>query len=252
MEYVNALEPEQVKVNILGICGSPRGDSNSLILLNKALEGAQQLAGVEVDTYNFKGKKIEFCRHCLAYCSKHLECRHKDDFQEFKEKWLKADGIIWSVPVYHMGPPAKVRAALDRLSEVEFHTLRATQPDVKEPKYPRFCKVGGTITQGGTKYGGQEITLQFFMNHFVLLDSFPVTGDMPESYLGVAGHVPNREALLENHELLQSAFSLGKRVAETAKIIKAGIMLTINSLPEEYLYSKKQMGALDRESFVTW
>jgi len=250
-DMVNVLKTEDVKVNILVLNCSPKAKSNSQVPMDAAIAEIQKIPGANVDTFYFAGKKLEFCRHCLNYCNEHLTCMYKDDFLEFKEKWLWADGIVWVSPVYHMGPPAKARSVLDRLSEVEFHTVH--KRNLKEGcgyVYPKFSKAVGAIVHGATRYGGQEMTIQYFVNHSVLLDCFPVSGDMPECYLGAAGHSPNREALENDASFLKSAASVGRRVTETAKIIKAALMLTCDSMTENWFPSKETMGAMDKEGFI--
>lgn len=242
--YIDLLRSEDVRVKILAINGSPRipKRSNSQLLLDAAKAAVAEHSGVEIVEYSFARKKIAPCRMCISYCSQHEECVNKDDFQEFRSKWLGSDGIIWSVPIYHMGPPSQVRAALDRMNELRFQTKRAHNAT----QYPRLCKAGGTIVQGGTRYGGQEITQQFFLHHFLLLQCVPVTADMPESYLGVCAHGPSREALLADKSAFHLSGSLGNRVTEMAKIIKAGLMLTQDSLPDEYFPSLEKMGLCER------
>ncbi len=250
-EMVNLLKTEDVKVNILLINGSPRGNNHSQIPLDKAMEAAEKLPGVETDVFAFKGKKIGFCRHCPDYCRTKLECMYKDDFEEYYTKWLWADGVIWVTPVYHMGPPAQVRAVMDRLSEVGFHQARAKLDKTGgKPVYARYAKAMGAIVHGATRFGGQEITLQFLMNYALLMDGFYVTGDMPECYLGAAGHSPNREALLQDESFLHSAATVGKRVTEMAKIIKAAKMLAYDTIPDGFFPSKTEMNICDRQQFV--
>jgi multimeric flavodoxin WrbA len=183
---------------------------------------------------------------CIQYCSKHLECVLKDDFQEFRTKWLNSDGIIWSVPIYHMGPPSRVRAAIDRMNELRFQTSHF----YKQQQYPRLMSAGGAIIQGGSLYGGQEITMQFFMHHFMLLQCLPVTADMPESYMGVGGMVRSKEMALENQDLLRLSESLGQRVADMARIKKAGMLLAQDSLPDEYFPSREKMGLVERVEII--
>jgi multimeric flavodoxin WrbA len=243
-KYLNLFRAEDIKVKLFAINASPRAPrmSRSQILLNDAKEGAAAVGGVEFLEFSFANKKIAPCRMCISYCSKHEECTVKDDFQEFRQKWLEADGIIWSTPVYHMGPPAQVRAALDRMNELRFQTSRAHG----QKQYPRLTKAVGAVVQGGSRYGGQEITLQFFMHHALLLQCIPVTADMPESYLGVATQTRSTEGLLADEEARRLSRSLGRRVAEMAKVLKAGKLLLQDSLPDEYFPSLEKMGLIER------
>lgn len=244
--YLDLLTSEEVKINLLTINASPRSPkrSHSQILLERAKAGAEKVGAIDFLDYSFGGKKIGPCRMCIQHCSKNEECVLKDDFQEFRSKWLNSDGIIWSVPIYHMGPPSVVRAAIDRLNELRFQTSFIH----KQKQYPRLNAAGGVIAQGGSLYGGQEITMQFFMQHFTLLQCLPVTADMPESYMGVGGRIRSKEEALSNENLLKLSESLGQRVADMAKIKKAGMMLAQDSLPDEYFPSREQMGLIERRS----
>lgn len=243
-QLLDILDPELVKVRILGINASPRprSRSNSWLLLQEALKGVEEAGGAEIEVFDFASKKIAFCIHCPKGCNQKLECVFQDDYQEFRQAWLRADGIIWSSPVYHMGPPSQVRAALDRLSEVEFNHNQAAG----NPHYPRFAKAGGIIVQGGSRFGGQEVTAQFFVQHFLLLDNLPVSGDMPESYLGVLAQARGKEELLSDRVLLESCRSLGRRVTWLARIVRAGMMLLRDCLPDEYFYCRQYVGRIDR------
>jgi len=246
--YLDILRTEDIRLKVFAINGSPRAPkrSNSQILLDQAKLGALELPGVELSEFSFAQKDIDPCRMCITYCSKHQECCVADDFQEFRGKWLDSDGAIWSVPVYHMGPPSVVRAALDRMSELRFQTSFAH----KQPQYPRLLKAVGTIVQGGSRYGGQEITQQFLMQHAMLFQCVPVTADMPEAYLGVAAQVRSRDDLLADEGALHQSRSQGLRVAEMAKIIKAGMLLTQDSLPDEYFPSRTKMGLIERRPII--
>jgi multimeric flavodoxin WrbA len=220
-------------VTILAINGSPRRKNNTSIILNEAIMGAQEVDKVKVDLFEFASKKIEGCRgDCITYCQKEGKCVVKDDLNELIEMWIPADGILFAAPVYHMGPPGQVKCAVDRLGNVQFAYLKGN--------LPRYNKVCGPIVQGSSRWGGQEITIQFFIEHFLLMNCIPLTGDMPKSYLGVAGYAPTweRDSILKDPIGLEAAKNLGRRVAETARIIKAGTAVLDKELPDIYSYKK--------------
>ena len=215
----------------MAIIGSPKPKNNTSILVEEAIRGATEVGGVEIERFPFAGKKIAPCLGgCAVFCKKNGFCAQKDDFDEFAAMWLRADGIIFGTPIYHMGPPSQVKAALDRLGEIHFSS--------KDGRYPRFCKVGGAIVQGGVRYGGQEVVIQQLIDHFLLMNCLPVTGDMPESYLGVGGFAPDTEYLRQDRVARETAYSLGRRVAEMAKVVKAGLAALEGELPEEYHYPR--------------
>ena len=218
-----------MSIRILGINGSPRKANNSSIMLERALNGARQIEDVETQIYNFSGKVFGGCKaSCTAYCMKNGKCSINDDLNDLFEKYMEADGIIWSVPVYHVGPPAQVKAALDRIGNVTFSYLKG--------KSPRFNKPSAALVQGSTRWGGQELTIQFFVESFLLMNCIPVTGDMPKSYFGVAGYAPTWEndSILEDTEALNVAENTGLRVAEMTKIVRTGINQLVNELPDIY------------------
>ena len=137
-------------IRVLGFCGSPRL-GNSLYLLEQALEAVRRRAEelgeeVELDTCSIRGKKLSGCVMCQG-CMRDGTCLMRDDFAPLQEKWLAADVVIYSVPVYHMGIPAQLKAFLDRLGNSSFGRYKKLfGEDVVT--VPRPMKVIGCISQG--------------------------------------------------------------------------------------------------------
>jgi multimeric flavodoxin WrbA len=229
--------PAELPVTILGIIGSPRR-GNTEILINEALEGAREVGNVNTRVFSFHKKRFEGCAvTCSSYCAKHGRCALKDDFSDFFDAWLDADGILFGSPVYHMGPPAQVKAAIDRLGKILFtHLFR---------DFPRFSKVSAAIVQGSSRWGGQEITLQFFVQHFLLMNCLAVSGDMPDSYIGAAGLATSSldtKSILNDKVAMRTARNVGRRLAEMTRIVKVGIEVLHDQLPKEYYFSKENLG----------
>ena len=63
--------------NVLVVSASLRPTSNSHALALAFAEGARE-AGHDVETVSLRGKRIEFCRGCLA-CQAGAACPLKDD-----------------------------------------------------------------------------------------------------------------------------------------------------------------------------
>jgi multimeric flavodoxin WrbA len=215
-------------VKILGINGSPRPKGNSMFLLEHAIKGAED-AGffVQTEIYNLggKGKSFAPCDSCFA-CLGNGDCHIEDSFQELRQKWLDADGIIYSVPVYHMTYPAQLRAFIDRLGNSLFGYYQM--------KCTKSMKVIGSITQGMHIFSGQEHTLTDLINHAFVMGGIPVSGDMWESYIGVGGWTENSEKkdamaqLVEKGSLdaqvtVSASRAIGKRVAQFALIVNSGV-----------------------------
>lgn len=87
--------------------------------------------------------------------------------------------------VFHSMVPAQLKAPIDRIAHSSICSLA-----LKKKKFPRLCKVGGVIAVGGSRFGGQEFTMQFLINHLLIMNSIVVSGDidlMSGSYIGVGG-----------------------------------------------------------------
>ena len=182
-------------INVLGFCASPR-IGNSLYLLNKAMDEmrayAEQLGEeISVETCSVRGKKISGCVMCQG-CMKDGICIIKDDFKEMQDMWLKADVIIYSVPVYHMGMPAQMKAFIDRLGNSMFGRYKELFPNVVTA--PKPLKVIGCIAQGIHAFSGQEHTITQIINHALISGCVPVAGDLWESYIGAGGWTANEES----------------------------------------------------------
>jgi len=217
---------EQIK--LLGIIGSPRSNSNSKIMLDEAIKGFKDVIKPDLTIIDISNEKINHCMACNR-CKENKECVLKDDFNNIFKIWIKADALLYSAPVYHSSIPSKLKALIDRIGHVCFA--------IYNRKDPRFCKIGGVLAQGTSRYGGQELAIQFLINHLLIMNCIPVSGDTPESYLGAPGKSPNWEkgSIMEDKIALKTARNLGQRVAEVALIFKAGLKQVGEILPKEYL-----------------
>ena len=223
------------KVKILGIVGSPRRNSNTEVMVREALKGAEETGGVETEMLLLAGKKIISCIGCLKCLEKQDLCvfRFKDDMQEFYEKYMAADGLIIGSPVYHASISGILKNAIDRLGQ-------GLGGKFGEFNFPWLCKVGGVLAQGLGKFGGQEFTMQFLVNHLLLLNNIVVSADAPTIGIGVGGTFqdkPGYEAGIigeRDPEALEASKLLGKRVGEITKIVKAGVRALQNELPDDY------------------
>lgn len=224
------------KIKILGVGGSPRKDGNTTRIVNKALEGALTVPGVETELYQMGGKKIGFCISCYK-CIEKGYCVIMDDFHEFVPKYMEADGVLWAAPVYHTSIPASMKALLDRLGNMSLlHYLG------RGKAVPRFSKVCGVLTSGGSRYGGQELTLTALIHSCLLMNGVVVSGDnITGCYIGGAAFTGQGPDPLgknnEDPEGMVSIENVGKRVAEMTRIVKAGMSALEKELPDEYFYS---------------
>ena len=99
-------------MKVLGICCSPRRNANTEVMLQAALDKAQE-EGAEVELVTLAGKTISPCDACCS-CLKTGKCHMKDDMQDIYPKLLEADGIIFGTPVYFWNVSAQAKALIDR------------------------------------------------------------------------------------------------------------------------------------------
>lgn len=231
-----------MKIKVLGISASPRRQGNSEYLLNEALEAARAAAPdvVETEVYSIAGKQYKGCLMCLKCMEAGGECVHKDGHSELRDKWIEADVILYSIPVYHMGVPGNLKNFLDRLG----NALACKY----FPIFPRQMKVVGTIAQGDCWFSGQENTIMQIVNSAMVMGCVPVSGDQPECYIGAGGstdRVFDTDALQKQVKedkpmalwALRAARSLGKRAVETSILLKAGAAASRARLGEDKMYS---------------
>ena len=212
-------------IKLLGISASPREHGNSRFLLEVALEAAEAVAPdlVETGLYSCAAKVFEPCDSCdmchdeLGYCK-----ITGDDFDELRDRWMEADAILYSVPVYHMGVPGNFKNFLDRVGN-----------SVVEGFYSKPWKVMGTITQGSGIATGQEQVMMYMNGHAVMMGCIPVGGDWPSAYLGAAGWTrvkKEEDAMRMLHKqgeedttfTVDSIKVLSKNIVHMALVVKAG------------------------------
>jgi len=226
------------EAKILGISGSPRKGANTAILVKKALEAASAVPGVKTEFYELAGKKIHHCTGCNK-CIDKGACVFKDDFQDFVRRWMESDGIIWGAPVYLTGLPSLMNAAMERLGN---STLRHwNKLGLAKPRYSKVC---GLVTVGASRHGGQELVLACLMSRAIVMNCLVVSGDTGVgSYIGAPAWVQERtkDAVLKDELGIACAMNIGRRVAETTKIVRTGVSALKQELPAEYFYTWEEI-----------
>jgi len=97
--------------------GSPRGgESNTLIITKAFIEGLQSNAKISTDIIDLSKTQIAPCNGCYG-CWKISpgKCVIFDDMEILFQKYINAEIIIWSFPLYFYGMPSKIKAFMDRL-----------------------------------------------------------------------------------------------------------------------------------------
>ena len=116
---------------ILLINGSPKKDkSTTLKLTNAFLKGLKKSGEIELEQIYTYQLNIKDCLGCF-YCMKNEEgkCAQSDDMTELFQKYLNADLVIFSFPLYFFGMPASVKRVMDRL--LPLYNEKVISPDGK-------------------------------------------------------------------------------------------------------------------------
>lgn len=193
-------------VKIMGIIGSPRKDSNTEYLVQKALESAAEY-GAETEAYNLGMMNIKPCKAC-DICKVTGECPENDDIKEILSEIVNAHGIIIGSPVYFGNVSAQLKIFMDR--------SRPLRSDFKLKD-----KVFGAIAVGGARNGGQETTIAS-IHEFVLIHDGIIVGDgSPLAHYGGAGAAGPAGEIIHDEVAITTSKNLGKRVAALAQKIQS-------------------------------
>jgi len=147
-------------MKVLGIMGSPRRQSNTDILLDKALEGAKE-AGAEVEKVLVSKLKISPCLEIYA-CLKDGNCAIKDDMELLYKKLIEADHIVFASPIFFYGITSQAKAIIDRCQAlwVRKHVLKVGGDD--RVRRGLFISVGAT--RGERLFDGAVLTVKYFFD----------------------------------------------------------------------------------------
>jgi multimeric flavodoxin WrbA len=148
-------------MKVIGIAGSLRSKSNTLLYVKTALEVLKK-EGLETELISLKGKEIKPCIGCYD-CAKKKKgiCTIKgDDFNEILAKMREAEGLILGSPVYLSSVVPQMMALLARATFVSYWSDKFFTG-----------KVGGPITvarRAGHNLAFSQLLLWFFLNGLIV------------------------------------------------------------------------------------
>lgn len=99
---------------IVVITGSPRKNGNSFAMTDTFIRAAQE-KGHTVIRFDAALKKVGGCRACETCFSTGKACTFDDDFNTIAPAILKADAVVFTMPVYWYSIPAQIKGVIDRL-----------------------------------------------------------------------------------------------------------------------------------------
>lgn len=188
---------------ILGINGSPNRDGNTAYLLQEALTAARECKA-ETQLLHvaeaLEGLDFPFCEVCSSPCDGSCGDGHK--LEEAYDLMRRADGIIIGSPVYFGTVSGQLKAFWDKT-----RVLRGEKSLLNT--------VGGGLTVGGSRFGGQETTLRA-IHDMMLVQGMLIVGDgLQEFDCGHFGACSQQPAA-KDENAQKRAQILGQRVAQVA------------------------------------
>ena len=182
---------------VLTINGSPRKDGNTSGMLAAAEEELKR-EGIEVERICLADVDVRPCIACEECHENPWSCPIDDDAIGVLKKMVEADAILIGSPVYFGGVTAQLKALFDR-SAIPYQGSELRD------------KLGGALSCGGARQGGQEMTVNqiivFFMTHDMQIAN---TGDGAYGAMGVADGIGD---IAGDDEGLSAARGLGRRTA---------------------------------------
>ena len=212
------------KIKIVGICGSHRHEQNTWYALKSCLEQIKTLGIlVETELIDINRMRIEDCKGCHACFTRagngsFCPVIH-DDMEQIYPKLLEADGIIAASPVHWWSCTSKLRRFIER-------TNAFCGSGNTEYAGALYNKVGGVIAIAYDVHGGTEVaashmaTWMLSQNMIVVGTQSAHIGGTAASNLGVPTAGP--DSIKFDCHGMRSVYEVGKRVAETAYIMKLG------------------------------
>lgn len=189
---------------ILILLGSPRRNGNTAILANQVVKGAK-LGGAVVEVIYLNGKKIKPCQACDK-CQKEdaKGCVINDDMQPIYPKFIAADSVVITTPIYFCNVSAQIKLFMDRLYCI---SLTFEQKKIIAGKNLAFILT----------YEAQDPFLAGAVNAILSFQNFcdiilAGTKVMLYGQADKAGEIKN------NKDLMEKAFLLGKKLSITPKI----------------------------------
>lgn len=192
---------------IVALNGSPHKEGNTSVLLQEATSECIKM-GAKLEVLHCQSllKKVNspFCVACSSPCTG--KCYADTELGKALDILAKADGVIVGSPVYFGTLSGQIKAFWDRTRK-----LRTDKSLLNV--------VGGAITTGASRFGGQEKTINAIHDMF-LVQGMLIVGDGYHAddagHFGCASQKPSQEDI----HGINRARILGKRIAEVAMATK--------------------------------
>ena len=195
-------------MNIVTLNGSPNKNGNTAFLLTQASDYLKNKYAVKITNIDVAAvmskQKNPFCVVCSNPCSG--LCYIDTELEEAFNIVAESDGVIIGSPVYFGTVSAQLKAFWDKSRKVR-----------GEKKFLNL--VGGAVTVGAARYGGQETTMKAIFD-MMLVQGMIIVGDGQQNtdcgHQGVAAQRPVETDL----NSLKRVEILAERIYEVAVAMK--------------------------------
>lgn len=198
-------------MKIVGICASPRKEQSTHFLLQECLAEVRSNSatlgkGIETEVIDLAGQDIGGCIAC-GKCKKGVQCSQDDDFQQIIPRLSDplVKGIVLATPVYMGSMSSQAKAFLDR--SVLFRRNGFLFKNV----------IGAVLTVGGSRNGGQELTIQAVQAAMMIHDMIIVGDGHHFGGTGWSNHAGGYEG---DEEGIATARLTGRRMAEVVALMQ--------------------------------
>ena len=210
-------------IKVLGVSSSPRAGGNTDEMVRAALAGAAQIPEVETEFVGLRGKLngCVDCGKCPVDPEKGAYCVQKDVMSGVYPKLLACDALILGAPTYSGTLNAQAKMFMDRFRPLTRMGLSMAY------------KVGGALSVGGSRNGGQEKTISAIVDWYLLTGRFPVgaTDILQTGPMGLAFRKGMLAQDAWDYECrpgmrvtaYSQSESYGRKVAAVARMVKAGM-----------------------------
>lgn len=189
-------------MKITALCGSPRKNGNTELLLKEAVKGVEE-AGHTVHIFYLNTMSIKACQDCGG-CNDTGRCILGDDMDRITDAIRTSDRIILASPIFFFSLSAQAKLMIDRCQSIwcEKYLLKKPIEAGKHGRKGLLIMVGGMKKDIGI-HCGEACAKAFFR-----------TVSVPEHetiyYLGIDA----KGEILNHPTALRDAYEAGKRLVK--------------------------------------
>jgi len=194
---------------IIGVSCSPRSGQSTHFAMKTCLETIEsEFNDMSTHLIDLGKLTINGCIAC-GKCTKEPTCSQKDDFEDLIPLMSDPDvvGLIIATPVYFGSMTSQAKAFLDRCV-----LLRRNGALLKN-------KVGGVISVGGFRHGGQETTIHAIHAAMLIQDMIVVGDGNTTFHFGGTVWSGHPDGYEKDTFGMDTVKNLGRRVATVAGMI---------------------------------